>query len=85
MSTYAGPAILVAEDVEHDVQVDLWVEQDGPLKRWVGNLQADGDHATWEAFNQNASIRLPSGREATVILKNAGSHVRIVGSGVPPF
>ena len=46
---YQGPAVLtLPENVTVDVDVDLWMEQDGPLIQWGGTATTDDSYRLWQ-------------------------------------
>ena len=87
--SYEGPANLHLGDAEIAVTADLSTYRDGRFNAWEGTLHltdaADSFHDYFEAGS--ATIRMPDGREATVVLRDAGysGTVEIQGSSVPPF
>ncbi|MBT2490796.1 DUF4873 domain-containing protein [Streptomyces sp. ISL-96] len=89
MSNYQGPAVLITGDVEIDVVATLSGGR-AELAEWGGSAQTD--RATEEFFaameGDHATLRLPDGREATVLAKRTAigsGRLKISGVGPLPF
>ncbi|TDB88338.1 hypothetical protein E1264_11690 [Actinomadura sp. KC216] len=84
INAYSGPATLVTDDgAERDATVDLFVEQEGGLKRWFGTARLD-DVPPLEELR----LRTPDGREGKAIITRVeygSDEVELQGSGPPPF
>lgn len=82
MTSYNGPAVLLAGDAEVAVQAHL-VSDDDPdrLAGWGGFVKCDPTVLV-DLLGASATLRLPDGTEGTVMLLGGG---KVEGSGNPPF
>jgi hypothetical protein len=89
MTTYDGPATVIASDAEHPVTAELAITANGGLKEWHGTITAQDEPAAWAIFNDNdTKLRIGDGREGNFIAGtfNADTaELRIQGSGPAPF
>lgn len=85
MTTYDGPATVIADGTEYEVSTRLAITTDGRMKEWGGSLEAPDGAAAWAIFNAS-SVKLRIGdREGDFIAKGSSAAMDIQGSGRPPF
>ncbi|MFM9542312.1 DUF4873 domain-containing protein [Streptomyces turgidiscabies] len=89
MTTYDGPATVIADGAEHEVAAHLAISTDGRLKEWHGTLDTQDDGAAWQIQEaRSATLRTTDGREGTffpVRLEVGSTELEIQGSGHAPF
>lgn len=89
MTTYNGPATVVASDIEYTVTAELAITTDGGLREWHGTLTAPDEATAWAIFNSNDTrLRLGDGRKGSFIagaFDADSAELRIQGSGPAPF
>ncbi|MFD9047668.1 DUF4873 domain-containing protein [Streptomyces zaomyceticus] len=89
MTTYEGPATVVADGNEFPVDADLTLTSGPGLREWYGNLATSDEEATWRIQEASTTtIQINDGPAASFIATAArlgGTEVRIQGSGAPPF
>jgi len=84
MNTYHGPAVLIGGNgVEIDVEADLEIYHDPPLRAWRGVVQPLSEVAN--AVTGPVRLRIPDGDEANVIVVGASNGIELQGSGKPPW
>ncbi|MFJ4990056.1 hypothetical protein ACIP9H_40450 [Streptomyces sp. NPDC088732] len=90
MTTYNGPATVVASGTEYPVTAELTISTDGAMKEWRGTITAQDEAAAWEIFNTDSpKLRIdPDGQERDFITWTYdadAADVSIHGSGPAPF
>lgn len=86
--SYEGPVTLITGDgAEIAADADLYIEEDGGLKQWLGAVTVAAD-MSGPALLGVERLRLPDGREGRIFVSavTAGSGlVDVQGSGAPPW
>ncbi|MGW6912537.1 hypothetical protein ACWGB8_01745 [Kitasatospora sp. NPDC054939] len=89
MSSYSGPAEIIAGDIQAPAYVDLNSYDSGGFRAWSGTIDVDTDGDAWAVFQASQIVLcLPDGREGNVVATNlqAGSTgIAVIGSGPAPF
>jgi uncharacterized protein DUF4873 len=90
MSTYRGPATLVAGDYEIDVETELSASRAGEERQWGGRVQTSGVPEPFAAAMEggDVTLRFPDGEERAVLATHTaiGSGLlRVTGTGTVPF
>lgn len=90
MTTYEGPATVIADGTEYHVTAHLTLTSSGGgLKEWYGSIEAQDEGAAWNiAESRDAKLRIGDGRDGSFFADGsaAGSTgMTIQGSGQPPF
>lgn len=82
MTTYDGPATVIADGAEYEVTAKLSTI---PGREWYGSLDVPDGDAAWAIFNTSDRTLRIGDREASFVAKGAGTDMVITGSGRPPF
>ena len=89
MTTYDGPATVIADGTEYEVTASLTLTDDGRLKEWHGSLDTPSEEAAWNIFEaDNTKLRIGQGRQGSffAVRSEAGAtDMDIQGSGPAPF
>ncbi|MFD4557596.1 hypothetical protein ACFWP5_25285 [Streptomyces sp. NPDC058469] len=98
MATYDGPAIVITDGAEYEVEASLVLTVESvpvpghqPMKglaEWHGTLQAQSDEAAGNIYEaEQPKLRIDGGEhECLFIATGRGSHsIEIRGSGAAPF
>jgi len=81
MVSYNGPATLVVGDHEVEVEAHLVSNREPEhLGDWGGFLTCDPD-TLFNLLGETVTVRLPNGREGTVVVLGGG---KVEGGGGPP-
>ncbi|MGW8380497.1 hypothetical protein [Streptomyces sp. ODS28] len=86
-SIYRGEATLISEGVRIPVEAALYTHDRGPESTWSGTLRSvDPETPLWvELEGDTARIRLPDGREGSVLIQGSGfGPVQVAGDGPEP-
>ena len=89
MTTYNGPATVIAGGKEYPVTAELAILEDGGFKEWRGTLICESTKVAWDIFDENAETLLLIGDTTGVFIAgtfNADTDgLGIQGSGPAPF
>lgn len=85
MTTYDGPATVIADGTEHEVTAHLTITTDGHRKEWYGSLDVADGEAAWAIFEADDTKLRIGARDADFIAKDSNTDMDIQGSGRPPF
>lgn|GEM_PF-5443110 len=89
MTTYNGPATIVAGDVEIEVEATLATSFDGALTSWAGSVEAEGGEDFYEVMrSDDVKIRMPDGSEGAIVPTHTSvgtGQLEVQGSGKAPF
>lgn len=85
MTTYDGPATVIADGTEYQVTAQLTITTDGRLEEWGGTLDVLDGADAWTIFDAD-TVKLRIGdREGDFLAKDGSPTMDIQGSGRPPF
>ncbi|MFE6482408.1 DUF4873 domain-containing protein [Streptomyces sp. NPDC057757] len=85
MTTYDGPATVIADGTEFEVTAQLTITTDGRMKEWGGSLDVPDGSAAWTIFDARSAKLRVGDREGDFIAKGSSPAMDIQGSGRPPF
>ncbi|MFE2041662.1 hypothetical protein ACFXAZ_12160 [Streptomyces sp. NPDC059477] len=81
MTTYNGPATVIADGTEYEATARLT----STSNEWYGSLEVPDSGAAWDIFNARDRKLCIGDREAAFTAKSAATDMDIKGSGRPPF
>ncbi|WP_372350879.1 hypothetical protein [Streptomyces sp. KL116D] len=89
MTTYDGPATVIASGTEYPVTAVLDISTRGTGNTWHGVITAEDEYVAWEIFNDEDTQlriedRLPGGFTAGSF-DAAKAELKVRGQGLVPF
>lgn len=81
MTTYDGPATVIADGAEYKVTAQLI----SASREWYGSLVVPDGEAAWAIFEADDTKLRIGDRYADFIAKDGSTDMDIQGSGRPPF
>ncbi|MGW0821822.1 hypothetical protein [Streptomyces sp. NPDC002845] len=81
MTTYDGPATVIADGTEYEVTAQLT----DTSREWYGSLDVPDGAAAWAIFEADDTKLRIGDRDGDFIAKGGSPDMTIQGSGRPPF